>query len=123
MRRITYLQKLRSFVLYIQILNDTQTRRLFRKCDSSREIGITERASEGGQLTQLQHCPSHKGVVAGNQDEAVNVGDGGKKQKKSRKKREKKRKRKCVNILCIAEHSITNFNGDGVSTHKLKNVV
>ena len=26
--------------------------------DSTREIGITERACEGGQLTQLQHCPS-----------------------------------------------------------------
>ena len=32
-------------------------------------------------------------------------------------------KRKCVSILCVAEHSITNFNGDGVSTHQLKNVM
>ena len=29
-------------------------------------------------------------------------------------------KRKCVSILCVAEHSITNFNGDGVNTHPLK---
>ena len=27
--------------------------------------------------------------------------------------RKKNRKRKCVSILHIAEHSITNFNGDG----------
>ena len=61
--RITYLQKFQTsvistIVLSIKKLNDTQTRRLVRKCDSSRKIGMTERASEGGQLTQLQHCPS-----------------------------------------------------------------
>ena len=53
-----YLQKSRSFVHSIPTLNVTQTRRLVRKCDSSREIGITERASEGGELTSLQHYPS-----------------------------------------------------------------
>ena len=63
MRRITYLQKCGSCVLSIPVLsipklNVTQTRRLVRKCDSSREIGITERVSEKGQLTSLQHCPS-----------------------------------------------------------------
>ena len=58
MRKITYLQKTRSFVLSIPTLNATQTRRLVRKSASSRAIGSTERVSEGGQLTQLQHCPS-----------------------------------------------------------------
>ncbi len=94
MRRITYLQKLRSFVLSMPIPNGTRTRRLVRRCDSSREIGITERASEGGQLTQLQHCPAHKGVVAGNQDETVIVGDGGKKKKEKRRRRKKKEGKK-----------------------------
>jgi hypothetical protein len=58
MRRITYLRKFRSFVLSMPKLNPTQTRRLVRKSASSRAIGSTERVSEGGQLTQLQHCRS-----------------------------------------------------------------
>ncbi len=43
MRKIAYLQKARSLVLSIPTLNATQKRRLVRKCDSSGEIGITER--------------------------------------------------------------------------------
>jgi hypothetical protein len=58
MRRITYRQKLRSFVLVLPKLNVTQTRRRVRKSASSRAIGSTERVSEGGQLTSLQHCRS-----------------------------------------------------------------
>ncbi len=30
--------------------------------------------------------------------------------------------RKCVSVIHIAEQPVTNFNGDGVNTHILKNV-
>jgi hypothetical protein len=87
MRRITYLQKSRSSIistifLSIPILNVTQTRRLVRKCDSSREIGITERVSEGGLLKghsrHYSTAPANKGVAV-HQAEATRVGGGEKK--------------------------------------------
>jgi hypothetical protein len=84
MRRITYLQKVRSsvvstFVLSIPKLNAAQTRRLVRKCDSSGAIGITRGHVREGNSRNYSTAPAHKDSVPGNQDAATNVGDGEKK--------------------------------------------
>jgi hypothetical protein len=72
MRRITYLQKICSFVLSIPILNATQTRRLVRKCDSIDKSESLRGYLREGNSRHYSTAPAHKdGAV--NQDEATNV--------------------------------------------------
>jgi hypothetical protein len=72
MRRISYLQKLRSFVLSIPILNPTQTWRLVRKCDSIDKSESLKRYLREGNSRHYSTAPAHKGGAV-NQDEANNV--------------------------------------------------
>jgi hypothetical protein len=72
MRRITYLQKFRSFVLSIPILNPTQTRRLVRKCDSIDKSESLKGYLREGNSRHYSTAPAHKGDAV-NQDEATIV--------------------------------------------------
>ena len=62
MRRITNLQKRRSFVLSIPILNATQTRRLVRKCDSIDKSESLRGYLREGNSRHYSTAPAHKGV-------------------------------------------------------------